>query len=348
MLIDKYIGTDAKGVTGIDGSQFASEVLALKNSGVTDVEVWINSKGGNVSDGFSIYGTLKNSGLNVTTVNMGLVDSTAGWVYQAGNKRVWMNYGLGLIHDVQGAKEYSEVANNSIATMLSGRTNKTVEDVRGLMSANTMLGAQDAKEYGFCDEVRNCTDVYSFTNSSDINEVTQFGDIQINKLPKLKIMSTLNSILDLQNEASEAAQVEAINGIINARNEADNKVTALTAELTNTSNLLTTTQTELNTAKATILEATNASNKIKAEALIAEHKGKRISDTPEAIAMWTNAATTNYEGTKAMIESIPLNVTAPIANATNASKGKGYFSADAGTIMLEKSMAADDKRKGKK
>lgn len=321
ILIDQYIGTDSKGVTGIDGGRFTREVLALKNSGVTEAEVWINSKGGEWSQGVSIVGAMRNSGIDFTTVNMGFVDSTAGHIFQAGKHRKWMDYAVGLVHNIQGngSDTIMEAMNNSVATLLQPKTNRTVDQVRELMNAETILTTKTAGDYGFYDEKIDCTDILSFTNSSDPVEVTNVGAQQIKKLlPKVKNMEAVNAVLGLTNEASEAAQLAAINSIIKAKNDAEATILTVTNERDTAVATLTETNTKLATAENAILAATNEAKKTKAEALVALHTGKRIVDTPENVLRFTNLAIADYEGTKAIIEAINLNVTAPKPVPTGA------------------------------
>lgn len=313
ILIDKYIGTQADGSVGIEESQFTREVLSLKNEGVTEAEVWINSKGGLWSTSVGIVSAMNNSGINFTTYNMGFADSSAGHIFQAGHKRVWMPQALGLIHEIQGMGSESvlEAMNASVATMLCGKTNKSAEEVRGLMKENTMMDAKMAKDYGFCDEVAKtgAQNILSFTNSSDAYEAGQ-QQIKI-LLPKNKCMEAVNKLLGLTNEASEAAQLKAINDIIEAKNAAEQALTAETLKLTNANTLITDLQGKLNTANETILTAENAAKTAKAEALVKEHTGTRITDDADVIAKWVTMATNDYEGTKDIIESINLNVRAP-------------------------------------
>ena len=315
ILVDKYIGRDANGIVGIDGAKFAREILALKNAGKTEAEVWINSKGGQWSEGVSIVGSMRNSGIDFTTVNMGYADSTAGHIFQQGKTRLWADYALGLVHNIQGegSEQIIEAMNNSVATMLSEKSNQSVEQVRGLMAEGTMLTYKMAKEYGFCDDKIDCTDILSFTNSSDPVEVLGFGQNQIKKLlPKNKNMEALNQVLGLTNEASEAAQLKAINAIMEARNAAETKLTEQTLALTNAQTALATAESKLLVAETQLLTATNAAKQTAAEALVKEHVGKRIANDPAMILKWTNAAVADYEGTKTLIEGINLNVSAPV------------------------------------
>lgn len=324
ILVDKYIGRDTNGVMGIDGGQFAREVLSLKNAGVTQAEVWINSKGGQWSEGVSIVSSMRNSGIDFTTINMGYADSTAGHIFQQGNTRLWAPYAIGLVHNIQGDgnEQIIEALNNSVATMLSEKSNQSVEQVRELMAAETILSYKTAKEYGFCDDKLDCSDILSFTNSSDPVEVHGYGQTQINKLlPKNKSMQALNEVLGLTNEASETAQLKAINAIIEARNTAEAKVTAQALELTNANTAKEAAEAKLLVAETNLLNATNVAKQTAAEALVKEHVGKRIADDAAMITKWTNAAIADYEGTKALIESINLNVTAPTPPAQHT-RGK--------------------------
>ncbi len=211
--------------------------------------------------------------------------------------------------------------NVSVATMLCGKTNQSADQVRVLMTANTMMTPQMAKDLGFCDEVRPSNSILHFTNSSDPNEISDFGQKQIIKLlPKNKKMEAVNNLLGLTNEASESAQLAAINTIIAAKNAAETALTAKETELTATKATLTETTGKLLVAENSILTATNENKAIKAATLIEEHRGKRIADTPENITRLTNAAIADYDGTKALIEAMNLNVTAPKPNAGNGQR----------------------------
>jgi ATP-dependent protease ClpP protease subunit len=320
ILVDQYIGTDANGVTGIDGGQFTREILALKNAGVTEAEVWINSKGGEWNQGVSIVGSMTNSGIDFTTRNLGFADSTAGHILQAGKKRVFNSYALSLVHEIQGngSETVLEAMNASVATMLQPKTNRTVEEVRTMMKEGTMMDAATALKYGFCDAVEQGNDILRFTNSS---EAYAAGKTQIaNLLPKNKSMHEVNQVLGLTNEASEGAQLTAINAILTARNVAETalaeKVTALEAANT----VLTATNAKLVVAENTILTATNENKRILAETLVQGHLGTRIVDTPENVLRFTNMAIADYDNTKAVIEAINLNTKAPLAPTQERSK----------------------------
>ena len=54
MLINKHIGYSEKDGQGVDGSLFQEELLYLDSLGKKAIQVWINSPGGSVVDGYNI------------------------------------------------------------------------------------------------------------------------------------------------------------------------------------------------------------------------------------------------------------------------------------------------------
>ncbi len=322
MLVDKYIGRDASGNVGVDGGQFARELLALKGSGKSEVEVWINSKGGNVSEGMSIYAALKQSGLKVKTVNQGVVDSTAGWIFQAGHEREWMSHGLGLVHNATNQSgEPIEEVNDSVATMLASRCKLSTSEVRNLMKQDTILTASKAVEYGFCDYITNTSakDFYSITNASDVTQVQNAGEAII----KAKISNMeVNKLLGLSNEASAEAQAAAINSIIEAKNAAETKATAAEARIATLTETINAANTELAEAKNKLTEIENAAKVTAAKALVAPHLGVRIANTPEVAEKWEKLAVADYEGTKEILESLNVSRQAPATPAKTTATGE--------------------------
>ena len=308
MLLD---GVIKKG----DGQQFSREVLSLVSAGKKEVDVWINSKGGNASEGYSMYSSLKDSGMYVTTINQGIVDSTAGWVYQAGNKRIWASHGLGLVHEATNASGSTiEEMNDSIATMLSSRSTLTKDAMRELMRSETIITTQMAKEYGLYDEVVNCSEILEFTNSSDVTEVNSVSEKHIQKrLSTIKHMSKINEMLQLHNEASAEAQEAAIRNILSAKNEAEQKVAAHAAKIETLTETLNLANAERDEATAKLTEIENSAKLAAATSLVNEHKGKRIADKPEIVAKWTKMATEDFDGTKQLLEALNVNAQAPKA-----------------------------------
>jgi len=108
MLILKHIGNvyDAQGnITeyGVQGADFCSELLLLDNAGKRKIQIWINSIGGSVMDGYSILGAMLKTNATVDTYNIGVAASTAGWLFEAGTKRDMSDYATWMGHNPHSA-----------------------------------------------------------------------------------------------------------------------------------------------------------------------------------------------------------------------------------------------------
>src|SRR5690348_5015887 len=88
MLINTHIGFDEAEGFGVMGDAFQRELLQLdalcieNNKG--PIQVWINSPGGIVTDGMSIYSAILKSTTKVDTYCVGMAASIAGVIFQAG------------------------------------------------------------------------------------------------------------------------------------------------------------------------------------------------------------------------------------------------------------------------
>jgi len=309
MLINKHIGINAKGEEGIMSDQFQRELLSLKNQGKTNVDVWVNTAGGNIYQGWGMYGAMKDCGMNVTTKNIGLASSVGSWLMQAGNKRVWNSYALSEMHNAGNVSADSDTnpINEGIALMLTSKTGKTTDEVRAMMNDSRIITAQEALSMGLCDEVTNLGE-----SSLNIVEATNHAENLIVKtFVKSSNMSKVNELLGLTNEASEVATFEAVSKLVTAKNEAEQKLTA-------TETLLSTTTVKLTEVTNEVENLKKAEKQTKAEALIAELKGKSLPSVASLLVSWTNLAVNDYDSAKAMIEGLALNATAvTLETATN-------------------------------
>jgi len=70
------------------------------NKGVTDFYLLLSSPGGNVNNGITIYNFLKSLPINLTTHNIGVVDSIANVIFLAGESRYAVPHSSFLFHGV--------------------------------------------------------------------------------------------------------------------------------------------------------------------------------------------------------------------------------------------------------
>lgn len=125
--------------------------------------VEINSGGGDVFAGSEIYTALKAYAGTVEINIVGLAASAASVIAQAGHSRIsptalFMVHNVsgsaaGDFHDMQQEAEILQTANKAVAAAYLEKTGKSMEELLGIMDAETWMDAQKAVEYGFVDEV---------------------------------------------------------------------------------------------------------------------------------------------------------------------------------------------------
>lgn len=101
--------------------QNASKLLrntccAAVNDKVTDLTILFSSDGGNVDDGFALYGFLRALPLELTIHNVGMVGSIANAVFLAGQTRYASPHSVFLFHDLNW--RYAEAQTLSALTMI--------------------------------------------------------------------------------------------------------------------------------------------------------------------------------------------------------------------------------------
>lgn len=133
-----------------------------------DVEVGINSMGGDVEEGFAIYGALrryaKDNKAKVVTRADGRCSSIATVVFLAGDTRIVSKYIEPFVHnawtyqegDANDFKRISvelEIVNERIAKFYAEHTNLTYEEARTLMDAETFITPEEAINIRFATEI---------------------------------------------------------------------------------------------------------------------------------------------------------------------------------------------------
>lgn len=154
------IGEDWFGGGGLSGKQF-SDVLNEVGNGPLLVE--INSPGGNVWDGLSIYNQLRGRRAPVTTRVVGIAASIASIIALAGDKVEMADAALMMIHDPSGmasgtSEDMRKMADalDQHAEVLVGvyakKTGKSPESIRAAMKAETWFTTPEAIAFGLVDK----------------------------------------------------------------------------------------------------------------------------------------------------------------------------------------------------
>jgi len=133
-------------------------------SGSGDVDVWINSPGGDVFAAAQIYNMLRDYKGNVTVKVDGLAASAASVIAMAGDTVTISPVGMLMIHDpsmiaignTRAMEQAIAVLNEvkeSIINAYAAKTNLSHKKISELMANETWMNAKKAKELGFVDEI---------------------------------------------------------------------------------------------------------------------------------------------------------------------------------------------------
>lgn len=138
------------------------DVLDALSSTDDDVEVIINSGGGDVFSGSEIYTALKEHQGNVNVKVVGVAASAASVIAMAGSKIEMSPTAQMMIHnassiavgdnrEMQTAYNMLTSANKAVANAYIAKTGKSEQEITDLMNEETWFSADTAVEQGFAD-----------------------------------------------------------------------------------------------------------------------------------------------------------------------------------------------------
>ena len=313
MSIRRPINADPE--KGINGDDFAREMEFLAAQGVEEVTIDINSKGGNIKEGFSIFQAIKDfPGKTISRV-IGIAASMAGMVSQAADERVIMDYALFHSHGPQvpeGAKVEAGLIGlmrGSLKTLLTSKAGLTEEKADELLNGENLFTALEAKALGFFDRVESSKEKnVSFGISNSVDELYEMANEFLNTKPNK--MEKVVSFLALENGANEDAVLKSIEDIKAKADQVEELNNSLTEKTTAVEEL--TASLEAETSK--VEELTNQVEGLKkaaAESLINEavESGKLQKDSS---AKWLEMATNDLESTKELLSGLGSGSTAQV------------------------------------
>jgi len=147
---------------GVGAKRFADDLKAVGE--VSQIDVRINSYGGDVFDGFAIYRQLVDHPARVTTYVDGVAASIASVIAMAGDEIVVSEAGFVMIHNAwtmafgDGAEmrktaDRLDAVTEQIAGVYIKRTGKTKDRVAAWMNDETWFNSAEAVEHGFATRV---------------------------------------------------------------------------------------------------------------------------------------------------------------------------------------------------
>lgn len=199
---------------GVCALSFAYELEQLGE--VDSIDVYINSYGGSVAQGFSIYNQLKNHPAKIRTICNGFACSIASVIFLAGDERIMQGASLLMIHNpfcmtMGNASELRKTADDldkmaqvsiDLYCQATGLDESTIKD---MMDKETWLSASDALELGFATNVENKNEVdeplriVQSVRTNLINKILNDQQVMTQEEPQEEVApnSALNSFLKI-------------------------------------------------------------------------------------------------------------------------------------------------------
>ena len=143
-----------------------SELLYLDNLNNEDIYLYINSPGGSITSGMSIYDTINFINSKVITIGLGMCASMAAFLLSSGNTRYALPNTEIMIHqpiggaqgqatDIQIAAERIIKLKEKLNKILAQNTKQDLKTITADTERDNFLSAEEALKYGLIDQIIN-------------------------------------------------------------------------------------------------------------------------------------------------------------------------------------------------
>lgn len=314
----------------IDTNVLIADIEGKRKEGATAITFYVNSDGGEVSQGNALYNYLDRTDIEVEWIVDGIAASMMAVLLSNPKHKVKAakhakfmyhrvsGYTYGNSDETRAAAEMMDGFETTLIEMLSERMGKSVEEVRKQFfdGLDHWLSAKEAKEMGLCDEIiernksikelKNITDSRSAYNYYN-NQIT---NLNLNKQQMDDFLKTVATALNMGN-ASEKEVLARVQSLSEKEQTLQN---SLQAEQKKNEEL---------SAKIEAMEKSKVKNLI--DAAIAD---KRIGEDDRAT--YTKLAEQDYENTEKVLNKLAAvpRVKAGLAQEEKLPKGEENWGFD--------------------
>lgn len=131
---------------------------------ITDIDVYINSYGGELAEGLAVYNALKMHKAKVTTYDIGFACSSASIIFMSGDERIMSNASILMVHNALqygygNAKDHRKIADdleilsNTLRNAYIDNTALSEKEITKLMDNDTIIAPEDALNWGFATKI---------------------------------------------------------------------------------------------------------------------------------------------------------------------------------------------------
>lgn len=195
--------------------------------GVKNLDIFINSEGGDVFEAKAIYTQLLRFNAKKTVYIDGIAASAATFVAMAGDRIItapaanWMIHeawgmAMGEAQDLRDYADVLELQNADIASIYAQRTGQPLDAIRKMMADETWMNADKALELKFTDEVTSYDDDSADTQNSKPSKFVNAAETTRERIAQnmAAVMQFKASLVKQQEkqEPSRASPVKRVNG----------------------------------------------------------------------------------------------------------------------------------------
>jgi ATP-dependent Clp protease protease subunit len=208
---------------------FKADLDGLGN--ISDLNVYINSGGGDVFAGQAIYSMLKRHNATVNVYVDGLAASIASIIAMAGDKVIMPKNAMLMVHNpwtggMGNANDFRKLADDldkigeSLIAVYQDKTGMDKEKIIELLDAETWMTAEEAVANGFADEIEEDKQIAASINDKTfaINglnvDISRFKNFRKDKLtPSNKLDEIENKVNSLEKTVSGLKISDIVNSI---------------------------------------------------------------------------------------------------------------------------------------
>ena len=110
-----------------------------------DIQFYINSPGGSVTDGMAIYDTMQYVKCDVSTICIGMAASMGAFLLSSGAK--------GKVTDMEIDVEHFLRIKRNLNEILAQNTGKTADQIKEVSERDNWMTAQEALDFGLVDKI---------------------------------------------------------------------------------------------------------------------------------------------------------------------------------------------------
>jgi ATP-dependent protease ClpP protease subunit len=187
IFIYDFIGTGFWDDQGISAKNFQKDLATIK---AKSIDLHINSPGGDVADGITIYNLIKQHPATVTTYIDGVAASISSVIALAGDNVLMAENALFMIHNPLGIEvgdaethrkfaDRLDIARDAISKAYINKTGLPEDEIHNLMSEETWMDSEFAVENKFVDEVYGKVDMAACAQFESIMKKVGYKNIPV-------------------------------------------------------------------------------------------------------------------------------------------------------------------------